>query len=157
MSGFVSVVGLVLATAFPLMLAGLAIWDRSAGDLSTLLRASAVVTFVSVSCYLLVPAFVESTGARIDEPPGVRLEFAVGAVALTLAVLLCGIGVVAVAAFVGHRLKSPTLVRRGRATLAAAWLVIVYLALIRTAAEEGFDVCLPPGTEVGGVCESSAG
>jgi hypothetical protein len=153
MMNFVATLAVVLAVAFPLVLAAVAVWNRRASSLSPLVRVCAVLTLVAISFAILVEGVIEDPGAQIHASNSDKLVFLVGAVAITLAVLLVGAGLAALS----QRGTTSRAQRVRQGGFAIVWLLVVYLWFIVGAVDSGFDVCLPPSSQVGGTCEISPG
>jgi hypothetical protein len=152
----VTSLAVLAAIASPLVVAAFLAWTPSADALPTLVRGCGVATLIVVGFYEVVQGIVEP-GARIDGSPSERLEFALGAVVVTLAVALVGAGLAALVVTTQPRLGSEGVGRVTATSVAALWLAAIYFGFVVTSFEAGFDICLPPATDAGGSCETSPG
>jgi hypothetical protein len=153
MMDFVGSLAVLLAVAFPLVLAALAAWHPRATSLPPVIRICAVLTLVAISFATLVEGVLEDPGAQIHRSNSDKIVFLGGTVAITLVVLLLGAGLAAL----GRRGRSARAQRVRQGAFAIVWLLVIYLWFIVGAFDSGFDVCLPPASQVGGTCEMSPG
>jgi hypothetical protein len=153
MMNVVGTLAVLLAVAFPLALASLAMWHPRASSLPPVFRICAVLTLVAISFAILVDGVLQDPGAQIHRSNSDKIVYLAGGVAITLVVLLVGAGFAAVSQL--GRSARARRVRQG--AFAIVWLLAVYLWFIVGAFDSGFDVCLPPSSQVGGTCERSPG
>jgi hypothetical protein len=151
-----SSLALLAAIGSPLVFAGYLALATPARRLSTLVRVSGAATLIALAFYYLVQGIIEP-GARIDGTTAQQLEFAVGTVAVTLVVTLAGAGLVTLASIAGRVIASDVVARITGISIAAVWLIIIYVGFVVSGFQSGFGICLPPATDVGGTCETSPG
>lgn len=140
----------------PLAAAGLVLWLPRAAELDPAIRVCAVFSFISISFYALVEGFLEPA-ALVHSSTGRRLEFALGGTAVTGAVALTGAALAAITWIAGQYVTSKRAARLAVLALAGIWLLTIYVGFVVNSVEDGFDICLPPGTQVGDSCETSPG